>query len=103
MCDNVMPVPNVVDHWVPSNSGYRPGFKTQMMVKDLALGVSAGWGVGIRPAMAESALGVWEEAAGDERCVDRDGSSVYLFVGGRLPAGYGDRGRRGEGGEWVFE
>ncbi|EMD62830.1 hypothetical protein COCSADRAFT_144678 [Bipolaris sorokiniana ND90Pr] len=103
MCDHVMPVPNVqTEYWVPSNSGYKPGFKTQMMIKDLGLGVQSARQVGTGCSMAEKALEIWEQAARDERCRDRDGSSVYLFVGGKLPEGYEDRGRRGEDGTWEF-
>ncbi|KAH7124138.1 3-hydroxyisobutyrate dehydrogenase mitochondrial precursor [Dendryphion nanum] len=102
MCDHVMPIPNVTDIWVPSNSGYKPGFKTQMMLKDLGLGIEAGNQVGVRPRMAEAAMEVWESASRDERCVDRDGSSVYLHIGGKLPEGHEDRGKRGDNGEWEF-
>ncbi|ORY05694.1 3-hydroxyisobutyrate dehydrogenase-like protein [Clohesyomyces aquaticus] len=101
MCDHVMPVPNVVPH-VPSSSGYKPGFKTQMMIKDLGLGVEAGKQVGIRPLMAEAAMETWERASKDERCFDRDGSSVYLHIGGPLPDGYEDRGKKKEDGTWEF-
>nr|ABB55462.1 putative 3-hydroxyisobutyrate dehydrogenase [Plenodomus lingam] len=102
MCDHVCPIPNVqTQYWVPSNSGYRPGFRTEMMVKDLDLGVRSAAEVGVEPTMARAALAVWERAAVDERCRGRDGSSVYLHVGGVLPEGYEDLGRK-EGGEWVF-
>lgn len=103
MCDHVMPVPNVqTEYWVPSNSGYKPGFKTQMMVKDLGLGVQSARQVGTGCSMAEKALEVWRQAAEDERCKDRDGSSIYLFVGGKLPEGHEDRGVRRENGTWEF-
>ncbi|KAF2874795.1 3-hydroxyisobutyrate dehydrogenase mitochondrial precursor [Massariosphaeria phaeospora] len=102
MCDHVMPVPNVTEHWVPSNSGYKPGFKTQMMIKDLGLGIESGKQVGVRPSMAEAAMGVWEAASKDERCFDRDGSSIYLHIGGVLPEGYEDKGKKGEDGSWEF-
>jgi 3-hydroxyisobutyrate dehydrogenase len=103
MCDHVMPIPNVQSNfWVPSNSGYKPGFKTQMMLKDLGLGIESGRQVGIRPSMAEAAMEVWESAAKDERCVDRDGSSIYLHIGGALPEGYEDKGRKKEDGSWEF-
>ncbi|KAF2636652.1 6-phosphogluconate dehydrogenase C-terminal domain-like protein [Massarina eburnea CBS 473.64] len=103
MCDHVMPIPNVAEHWVPSNSGYKPGFKTQMMLKDLGLGIESGKQVGIEPSMAEAAMKTWESAAVDERCVDRDGSSVYLHIGGKLPEGYEDKGKKNENGSWEFE
>ncbi|KAF2831807.1 3-hydroxyisobutyrate dehydrogenase-like protein [Ophiobolus disseminans] len=104
MCDHVMPIPNVqTEYWVPSNTGYKPGFKTQMMLKDLGLGIEGARQVGVTPNMGEAAMRVWESAARDERCRDRDGSSIYLHVGGVLPEGYGDGGRRGEDGTWEFE
>jgi 3-hydroxyisobutyrate/3-hydroxypropionate dehydrogenase len=81
MCDNVLPVPNVLPQ-VPSSNGYKPGFKSQMMIKDISLGVEAGRQVGIEPRTAEVVLKVFEEAANDPRCVDRDGSSVYLWLTG---------------------
>ncbi|KAF2682347.1 6-phosphogluconate dehydrogenase C-terminal domain-like protein [Lentithecium fluviatile CBS 122367] len=103
MCDHVMPIPNVQnEYWVPSNTGYKPGFKTQMMLKDLGLGIEAAQQVGIKPVMAEAAMGTWKSAAGDPRCFDRDGSSVYLHIGGKLPDGYEDMGKRREGGAWDF-
>jgi 3-hydroxyisobutyrate dehydrogenase len=97
-----MPIPNVTDIWVPSNSGYKPGFKTQMMLKDLGLGIQSGHHVGIQPSMAEAAMKVWESASRDERCVDRDGSSIYLHIGGVLPEGYEDKGKKREDGSWEF-
>ncbi|KAF1996667.1 3-hydroxyisobutyrate dehydrogenase-like protein [Amniculicola lignicola CBS 123094] len=102
MCDHVMPVPNVTEHWVPSSSGYKPGFKTQMMLKDLGLGIGSGKQVGIRPSMAEAAMEVWESASKDPQCYDRDGSSVYLHIGGPLPEGYEDKGKKNEDGTWEF-
>jgi len=103
MCDHVMPVPNVQkEYWVPSNSGYRPGFKTQMMLKDLNLGIESAKLVGVEPSMAAKALEVWERAAKDERCVDRDGSSIYLHLGGKLPRRYEDKGKKRENGTWEF-
>ncbi|KAF2462460.1 putative 3-hydroxyisobutyrate dehydrogenase [Lineolata rhizophorae] len=79
MCDNVMPVPGVVPH-VPSSNGYKLGFKSQMMIKDTTLGIDAGHATGIRPVMAEAAVETFKKAAEDPRCIDRDGSSVYLYI-----------------------
>jgi 3-hydroxyisobutyrate dehydrogenase-like beta-hydroxyacid dehydrogenase len=104
MCDHVCPIPNVQrEYWVPSNSGYRPGFKTQMMLKDLGLGIEAAQRVGVEPSMALTAMEVWERASEDGRCRDRDGSSVYLHVGGVLPEGYEDTGRKNGDGVWEFK
>jgi 3-hydroxyisobutyrate dehydrogenase-like beta-hydroxyacid dehydrogenase len=103
MCDHVMPIPNVQsEYWVPSNSGYKPGFKTQMMLKDLGLGIEGARQVGVEPNMALAAMEVWEKAAEDERCRERDGSSIYLHVGGVLPEGYEDKGKKRDDGSWEF-
>ncbi|KAJ5631974.1 hypothetical protein N7490_008313 [Penicillium lividum] len=79
MADNVQPVPGVVAH-APSSNDYRLGFKTQMMIKDLGLCVQAGYATGITPTIAEAALRVYEKAAVNPRCIDLDGSSVYLHI-----------------------
>lgn len=79
MGDNVNPVPGVVAH-APSSNNWKLGFKTQMMIKDVSLGVEAAKRVGIEPKMAETAIEIWKKASGDPRCVDRDGSSVWLHI-----------------------
>ncbi len=79
MGDHVNPVPGVVPH-APSSNNWRLGFKTQMMIKDIGLGVDAAKQVGIQPTMAEAAIEVWKKAAEDPRCVDRDGSSIWLHI-----------------------
>jgi 3-hydroxyisobutyrate dehydrogenase-like beta-hydroxyacid dehydrogenase len=103
MLDHVCPILNVQkEYWVPSNSGYKPGLRTEMMLKDLGLGIESARQVSVVPSMAEKALEVWEKAAEDERCVGRDGSSIYLHVGGVLPEGHKDKGKRRENGSWAF-
>ncbi|KAJ4157054.1 hypothetical protein NW754_008696 [Fusarium falciforme] len=79
MGDNVCPVPNVVPH-APSSNAWRLGFKTQMFLKDLSLGIEAAKRENIEPTIAKAAYGVFEEASKDPRCIDRDGSSVYLHI-----------------------
>lgn len=68
MGDHVCPVPGVVEH-APSSNNYKLGFKTQMLIKDMSLGVDAGHATGIRPTMAEAALEVYKKAAEDPRCI----------------------------------
>ncbi|UQC77039.1 uncharacterized protein CLUP02_02505 [Colletotrichum lupini] len=51
-----------------------------MFLKDLSLGIDAAKQENIQPTMAEAAYGVFEKASKDPRCIDRDGSSVYLYV-----------------------
>jgi 3-hydroxyisobutyrate/3-hydroxypropionate dehydrogenase len=79
MGDNVCPVPGVVPH-APSSNNWKLGFKTQMMIKDIGLAVEAGKQVGIKPRIAETALDLWRKCAKDPRCIDKDGSSVWLYI-----------------------
>ncbi|KAK2736616.1 hypothetical protein CKAH01_18902 [Colletotrichum kahawae] len=81
MGDNVCPVPGVVPH-APSSNDWRLGFKTQMFLKDLSLGIEAARRQNLKPSMAEAAYAVFEEASKDPSCIDRDGSSVYLYITG---------------------
>ncbi|KAF5009345.1 hypothetical protein FDECE_4443 [Fusarium decemcellulare] len=79
MGDNVCPVPGVVAH-APSSNDWRLGFKTQMFLKDLSLGIEAAKRENLEPTMATAAYAVFENASKDPRCIDRDGSSVYLHI-----------------------
>ncbi|VUC37773.1 unnamed protein product [Clonostachys rosea] len=81
MADHVAPVPGVVPH-APSSNGYKPGFKAQMLVKDVGLGVDAARSVGITPSIGDAAMKVYQKAGVDEMCIDRDGSVVYRWLGG---------------------
>ena len=79
MGDHVCPVPGVVPH-APSSNNWKLGFKTQMMIKDVGLGAEAARQVGIEPRMADLAIEIWKEAAQDPRCIDNDGSSIWLRI-----------------------
>lgn len=68
MGDNVCPVPDVVPH-APSSNAWRLGFKTQMFLKDLSLGIEAARRENIEPTMAKAAYRVFEEASKDSRCI----------------------------------
>lgn len=76
MADHVQPAPGIVDH-APSSNDYKLGFKTQMMIKDLSLGVQAGEATGIDPTIARTALKVFEKAAVDPQCIVSDCKSCY--------------------------
>lgn len=67
MLDNMQPVPDVLPQAASSN-GYNVTFSQDIMVKDLALGVSAGEAVGIEPSIARAALEVSREAAQNPKC-----------------------------------
>ncbi|RBA14807.1 hypothetical protein FPRO05_13023 [Fusarium proliferatum] len=81
MLDHVNPVPGVVAH-APSSNGYAPGFKSQMLVKDVGLGVNAARSVGINPSIGNAAIKTFEKAGIDPICFDKDGSVVYRWLGG---------------------
>lgn len=77
MLDNVQPVPGVLPH-VPSSNNYKLGFKTQMMIKDVSLGVDAGEAVGIEPSIARAALEVYQQAAKNPKCIVREQDLICL-------------------------
>lgn len=79
MADHVQPVPWVLPH-APSSNNYRLEFKTQMMIKNLSLGVQADYATSIHPSVAEAALRVSEKAAVDSQCI---GSCILSSFGGR--------------------
>lgn len=81
MCDHVNPVPGVVTT-APASRNYEGGFKAQMMVKDLTLGVDAAGVVGITPSTGRAALEIYTQAVLDSRCIDLDASVVYRFLDG---------------------
>ena len=66
MMEHVCPAPGVVPH-APSSNGYKLGFKTQMLQKDVGLAADAARTVGIHPAIGDAAIGVYVEAGNDER------------------------------------
>lgn len=81
MNDKVHPVPGVVPS-APSSNDYAGGFKAQMMVKDMTLGIEAAKKVGCRATLGPAALEVYKEAAVDPRCIDRDVSVIWRFLDG---------------------
>ncbi|KAK9784137.1 putative 3-hydroxyisobutyrate dehydrogenase, mitochondrial [Seiridium cardinale] len=79
MADNVCPVPGVVDH-APSSNNYRLGFKAQMLVKDVQLGVDAANSVGIKPSIGEAAMEVYRQVATDERCIRDTTEHICILI-----------------------
>lgn len=63
---NLMPVPGVVPD-APSSNGYKPGFRQELMIKDLSLGIDAAKKNGIEPTMANTAVEHSKKAAKDPR------------------------------------
>ncbi|KAH7344398.1 6-phosphogluconate dehydrogenase [Pyrenochaeta sp. MPI-SDFR-AT-0127] len=59
MLDHVYPVPGVISH-TPSSNGYALGFKSQILPKDVRLGVNATNSVKIKPSIGEAAMQVYE-------------------------------------------
>lgn len=64
MIDNVCPVPGVVPH-APSSNDYRLGFKSQMLSKDVGLGVDAAVSVGIEPSIGNAAIALFEKMSNE--------------------------------------
>lgn len=64
MLDNVCPVPGVVSH-APSSNDYRLGFKSQMLSKDVGLGVDAATSVDVEPSIGSAAIAVFNRMTED--------------------------------------
>lgn len=80
--DRFCPVPNV-DPDAPSSSGWKGGFKVQLMRKDFGLAVDMAKRVGSRNVLGEVGLQTYTGAAKDERCRDLDSRVVYRYLGGQ--------------------
>jgi len=81
MFDVVNPVPGVAPY-APSSRNYEGGFRAEMMVKDMSLGINIAKEVGARIVTGPAALELYKEVAVDERCIGRDVSVVYRFLEG---------------------
>ncbi|KAL2832253.1 NAD binding domain of 6-phosphogluconate dehydrogenase-domain-containing protein [Aspergillus pseudoustus] len=81
ICDRFNPCPGVVAD-APSSSGYRGGFKVQLMKKDFALAVDLAGSVGARLVLGDVGLRTYESAAEDPRCRDLDSRVVFRLLGG---------------------
>lgn len=75
---NKQPVPGVVPN-SPASNDYKPGFRVELMIKDLTLGADAGRAAGINPSMADKALETYYKANEDPRCKVR-GPLQYLSI-----------------------
>ena len=75
------PVPGVVEG-APAGRGYEGGFGMGLMKKDLGLAVDSAKSFGVKTALAERAVEVYEEAERDVRCNGKDFSSIYRWLEG---------------------
>lgn len=80
--DDWCPVPGLCPD-APASKGYQGGFRVQLMRKDFALAVDTAKRVGVRTALGESGLKVYEEASMDPKCKDLDSRVIYRYLGGR--------------------
>lgn len=76
MGENLMPVPGIVPT-APSSNGYKPGFRQELMVKDLTLGIDAAKKNGIESTMANAAVEHCKKATKDPR-IKVNHSSLYV-------------------------
>lgn len=83
--DNYCPVSGIVAH-APSSNGYRPGFATRLMSKDVGLFQATALNAGLPTPMASAARAMFQLAANND-LADRDCSIVFELIGGRNPDG----------------
>ena len=82
ICDDWNPVPGLSSS-APASNDYQGGFRVELMRKDFGLAVDAARENGVRLALGEPGLKVYDEACADERCKGRDSRVVYRSLGGR--------------------
>ena len=75
------PVPGVVEN-APAARDYKPGFGTNLMLKDLNLALQAATEANIVPRLGGHAKDLYTAVSEDEKCKDRDFSVVYRYIGG---------------------
>ncbi|GMK54797.1 hypothetical protein CspeluHIS016_0113830 [Cutaneotrichosporon spelunceum] len=78
---NCNPVPGV-DPRAPASNDYAGGFKVQLMRKDYSLAMETAKAAGANLYLGRAGLDVYEGAAADPACVDRDSRVVYRYIGG---------------------
>ncbi|KIK67476.1 hypothetical protein GYMLUDRAFT_217822 [Collybiopsis luxurians FD-317 M1] len=78
------PVPGVCPDAITSR-GYEPGFKVQLMKKDMSLAIQAAKEVGAKLVLADAGLGAYAAASEDPRCRDKDNRVIYRWLGGFEP------------------
>ncbi|KAK0629396.1 6-phosphogluconate dehydrogenase [Bombardia bombarda] len=88
ICDRFNPVPGVCPK-APSSSGYKGGFRVQLMRKDIGLAVGMARRVGARNVLGAVGLGVYAAASEEEDCKGLDSRVVFRYLGGREDLGGG--------------
>lgn len=73
------PVPNVSPN-APSNNGYKGGFGTRLMLKDLDLSVNAAKSSGSPIMMAALASQIYRNASQDNDLANLDFSSIFKLI-----------------------
>jgi 3-hydroxyisobutyrate dehydrogenase len=82
ICDDWCPVPGICPE-APASKGYEGGFRVQLMKKDFGLAVQSAERAGVKLALGEQGLKVYEEASADPKCRDLDSRVVFRHLGGR--------------------
>ncbi|KAF2479559.1 6-phosphogluconate dehydrogenase [Neohortaea acidophila] len=79
--DDWNPVPGLCPD-APASKGYKGGFRVQLMKKDFGLAVDTADRVGVKLALGDAGLQVYQDASTDEKCKDLDSRVVYRLLGG---------------------
>ncbi|EJD07027.1 3-hydroxyisobutyrate dehydrogenase [Fomitiporia mediterranea MF3/22] len=80
--NNWNPAPGVCPEAAPSK-GFKPGFKVQLMVKDLNLLLDSAKEVDAKLALGNETVAAYKATSEDPQCKDMDASVVYRWLGGK--------------------
>ena len=76
------PVPHICPE-APASHGYAPGFKIQLMRKDITLALKAAKDVNAKIILGDELLAAFSAASEDPRCKDLDSRVIYRWIGGK--------------------
>lgn len=82
ICDDWCPVPGLSPD-APASDGYEGGFRVQLMKKDFGLAVDAAKRVGVKLALGDEGLKVYEDTSENPKCKNLDSRVVFRHLGGR--------------------
>ena len=80
-CEKFNPVPHLIPT-AASSWGYQPGFKVELMRKDMALALEMSRRVGCQNVLGEVSVKTYDGACNDPRCRNLDAKVVFRYLGG---------------------
>lgn len=75
------PVPGILPN-TPASNGYKPGFKVELMRKDMGLAMDLSKQCDCKNILGQAALQAYRDASDDPKCAGLDSKIIYRYLGG---------------------